>query len=146
MTREDGAARGPGLRRELKLWEAVALSIGIMAPTAAMALNGTAPAGLIGRAVPLAFVFATLAAGTGRRPVASGGAAAFAVLGFLINGFAPLVDAIEWLKYVSPFYYYEGHDPIANGVNLGDLAVLLAAAAVLTVVAVVGFGRRDLRN
>ncbi len=31
-----------------------------MAPTAAMALNGTAPAGLIGRAVPLAFVFATI--------------------------------------------------------------------------------------
>src|ERR1700678_1907797 len=31
-----------------------------MAPTAAMALNGTAPAGLIGRAVPLAFIFATV--------------------------------------------------------------------------------------
>ncbi len=31
-----------------------------MAPTAAMALNGTAPAGLIGRAVPLAFIFATI--------------------------------------------------------------------------------------
>src|SRR5262249_13990745 len=32
----------------------------IMAPTAAMALNGVAPAGLIGRAVPLAFIFATI--------------------------------------------------------------------------------------
>jgi amino acid transporter len=31
-----------------------------MAPTAAMALNGVAPAGLIGRAVPLAFIFATI--------------------------------------------------------------------------------------
>jgi amino acid transporter len=31
-----------------------------MAPTAAMALNGTAPAGLIGRAVPLAFLFAAI--------------------------------------------------------------------------------------
>ncbi len=31
-----------------------------MAPTAAMALNGTAPAALIGRAVPLAFIFATI--------------------------------------------------------------------------------------
>jgi hypothetical protein len=43
------------LRRELRFWEAVALSIGIMAPTAAIALNGVAAAGLIGRAVPLAF-------------------------------------------------------------------------------------------
>jgi amino acid transporter len=49
-----------GLRRELRFWEAIAISIGIMAPTAAMALNGTAPAGLIGRAVPLAFIFATI--------------------------------------------------------------------------------------
>ena len=51
---------GGGLRRELRFWEAIALSIGIMAPTAAMALNGTAPAGLIGQAVPLAFIFATV--------------------------------------------------------------------------------------
>ena len=50
----------PGLRRELRFWEAIALSIAIMAPTAAMALNGVAPAGLIGRAVPLAFIFATV--------------------------------------------------------------------------------------
>jgi amino acid transporter len=49
-----------GLRRELRFWEAIAISIGIMAPTAAMALNGTAPAGLIGRSVPLAFIFATI--------------------------------------------------------------------------------------
>ena len=41
------------LRRELRVWEAFAISIGIMAPTAAMALNGVAPAGIIGRAVPL---------------------------------------------------------------------------------------------
>src|SRR3954447_26343454 len=56
----EGRASGPGLRRELRIWEAVALSIAIMAPTAAMALNGTAPAGLIGQAVPLAFIFATV--------------------------------------------------------------------------------------
>ena len=59
-----GETRNPeeagGLRRELRFWETIALSIAIMAPTAAMALNGTAPAGLIGRAVPLAFIFATI--------------------------------------------------------------------------------------
>src|ERR687884_916327 len=54
-------AAGPaGLRRELRFWEAIALSIAIMAPTAAMALNGTVPAQLVGRAVPLAFIFATV--------------------------------------------------------------------------------------
>jgi amino acid transporter len=49
-----------GLRRELRFVEAIALSLAIMAPTAAMALNGTAVAGLIGRAVPLAFLIATV--------------------------------------------------------------------------------------
>jgi amino acid transporter len=49
-----------GLRRELHFWEAIALSIAIMAPTAAMALNGVGIAALIGRAVPLAFLFALI--------------------------------------------------------------------------------------
>jgi amino acid transporter len=49
------------LRRELRFWEAIALSIGIMAPTAAMALNGVAVSQHIGRAVPLAFLIATVA-------------------------------------------------------------------------------------
>lgn len=53
------AERG-GLRRELRFWEAIALSIGIMAPMAAMALNGVLPASLVGRAVPLAFLFAAI--------------------------------------------------------------------------------------
>ena len=45
------------------------------------------------------------------------------MLGFLLNGFAPLVDALDWLKYLSLFYYYEGHDPIGNGIDTGDIAV-----------------------
>jgi len=58
----DDTSRGH-LRRELRFWEAIAISVGIMAPTAAMALNGVAPAGLVGRAVPLAFLFAAIAIG-----------------------------------------------------------------------------------
>jgi ABC-2 type transport system permease protein len=87
-----------------------------------------------------------LAAATGRKAVAAGGAAAFAVLGFLINGFAPVVDALDWLKYLSPFYYYEGHDPLGNGVHVADLLVLAAATAALTAFAAVRIGRRDLRG
>jgi hypothetical protein len=38
------------LRRELRFWEAIALSIGIMAPMAAMALNASRrPASLVAR-------------------------------------------------------------------------------------------------
>jgi amino acid transporter len=60
VSTEADSAPEHGLRRELRFWEAIALSIGIMAPGAAMALNGTLPASLVGRAVPLAFVFASV--------------------------------------------------------------------------------------
>lgn len=50
----------PKLRRELRLVEAVGLSIALMTPTLAVALNGVLPATFVGRAVPLAFVFAAV--------------------------------------------------------------------------------------
>src|SRR5258705_7254980 len=46
------------LRRELKLFDAVALSLGIIGPVGGMALLGVGASGIIGRAAPLAFVFA----------------------------------------------------------------------------------------
>jgi amino acid transporter len=58
MSTNDGG-RG-GLRRELRFWETIALSIGIMAPTAAMALNGEGVAVHIGQAVPLAFLISAI--------------------------------------------------------------------------------------
>jgi len=103
-------------------------------------------------AVQLAFFgFATGAlalafgAGTGRRSLASGAAAAIAILGWLVNGFAPLVSAIDWLRYLSLFYYYSGHDPLARGVGVPGLIVLGLVTLVLTAAAVVTFDRRDLR-
>ena len=87
-----------------------------------------------------------LAAVTGRKAVAAGGSAAFAVVGFLINGLAPLVDGVSWLKFASPFYYYAGHDPLGNGIDLADLAVLGAATVALMMIATLGFRYRDLRG
>jgi amino acid transporter len=54
------AEKDRGLRRELRFWEAIALSIGIMAPTAAMALNGVGVAANVGQAVPLAFLISAI--------------------------------------------------------------------------------------
>jgi amino acid transporter len=54
---------GAGLRRELPFAGAIALSIGIMAPTAALALNGSGTAADAGRAVPLVFLLAAIGVG-----------------------------------------------------------------------------------
>ncbi|MCW2640525.1 MAG: amino acid permease-associated region [Dactylosporangium sp.] len=43
-------------RRKLKLWEALALSLGLMGPTLAMAGNGQGLIDAVGKAVPLVFV------------------------------------------------------------------------------------------
>ena len=48
----------PGLRRALGVFEVAGLSVAMMAPTAAMALNGALAATYAGAAVPLAFVLA----------------------------------------------------------------------------------------
>ena len=41
--------------------------------------------------------------------------------------------------------YDAGHDPLGNGIELSDLAVLGAATAALMVIAMLGFRYRDLR-
>jgi amino acid transporter len=48
------------LRRRLGLLGTMSISIGVMAPTLAMSITGVQPAGLLGRAAPLAFVFAAV--------------------------------------------------------------------------------------
>ena len=87
-----------------------------------------------------------LGASTGRRALAAEGAAGVALAGWLINGFAPLVEALDWLKYLSPFYYYAGHDPLTHGVDVVHLAVLGVLAAGLTAAGMAGIQRRDLRG
>jgi ABC-2 type transport system permease protein len=118
----------------------------------ALAGGGITLAHMAALAVALAFFgFATgavaiaLGAGTGRRSFATGIAAAVAVVGWLVNSFAPLVGALDWLKYFSLFYYYAGHDPLTRGVDITGVIVLGAVALVLTALGVVGFERRDLR-
>jgi ABC-2 type transport system permease protein len=86
-----------------------------------------------------------LGAGTGRRSLATGTASGVAVLGWLINSFAPLVGAIAWLKYLSLFYYYAGHDPLARGVDVAGIIVLAGVTFLLTAFGAVAIERRDLR-
>src|SRR6202012_1056363 len=53
-----GAGSGGGLRRSLSVWQAIGLSIALMAPSMAANINPQASAATAGRAVPLAFLIA----------------------------------------------------------------------------------------
>ena len=50
----------PGLRRSLSVWQAVGLSVALMAPSMAANINPQGTAGTVGRAVPLAFLLAAV--------------------------------------------------------------------------------------
>ncbi|MEO6826559.1 MAG: APC family permease [Microbacteriaceae bacterium] len=54
-------ASTPRLRRDLSVWEAIGVSVALMAPSMAININPQGSAGLAGRAVPLTFAIATVA-------------------------------------------------------------------------------------
>jgi amino acid transporter len=58
MSHRSDSSQG-ALRRELSVWEAIGLSLALMAPSMAANINPQGTAGTVGRAVPLAFLLAT---------------------------------------------------------------------------------------
>lgn len=96
----------------------------------------------------LGLFFGTLAlavgAVTGSRGLAWGVVAVVGVVGYVANTLGPSIEAISWSRSFSPFYYYAGGRPLANGWQPDDALVLLACSVVLVAVAVIGFRRRDI--
>jgi ABC-2 type transport system permease protein len=141
--------------------KAVALSIATIVVAAALFVGLVAGAAVAGTSLALDKVVAGLVSGTllglawagialalaafsGNRALAVGLTAALLVVTYFVNAMAPLVDVLDRIKVISPFYYYIGGDPIRNGLNVGHAAVLAAIAVAGFVVALVSFERRDL--
>jgi ABC-2 type transport system permease protein len=83
-------------------------------------------------------------AATGRRGLALGVGAGFAVFGFAANGLFNQIDGFEWIEGFSPFHWLNGNSPLENGVHTGD-ALIMAGLAVLVVTAgLLMLRRRDI--
>lgn len=97
----------------------------------------------------LALAFASIAlavgAATGRPEIASSIAGAIAVTAYLTNATLPLAGLGRWAE-LSPWYYALGSDPLRHGIDLTHLGVLTGLGAIALVIAVITFGRRDLRG
>jgi len=85
-----------------------------------------------------------IGAATGRPGLAAAVSAGLAVLAFMANAFLPLVEGWERAQELSPFYWYLGTNPLADGIDLGA-AILLGGFAVLFAIAgTIVFNRRDI--
>jgi ABC-2 type transport system permease protein len=80
----------------------------------------------------------------GKHGLSTGIASAIAMGTYFIYSLVPLVEGLEPVERVSPFYYYISADPLTNGLNLAHAAVLIGITAALLAVAIVTFERRDL--
>ncbi len=99
--------------------------------------------------VLLGWLFGALAlllgAALGRRGLAAGIAAAAAVLAYVVNGLAPLVDWIDTLRPASPWYHYVASDPLSSGLDPLHVGLLLAITVVLVAIGPPLLARRDIR-
>lgn len=82
---------------------------------------------------------------TGRPEVAAGVAGALALVAYVSAAMLPLAGFGDWAR-LSPWFYYSGSNPLANGLDVAHLVVLLAATAAVVALAVRVFDRRDLRG
>lgn len=92
--------------------------------------------------------FAAIAFGigayTGRRVVTLGAAAYIAVVSYLADSFLPQISVLRWTRNVTPFGWYLNGEPLSNGIQWGNCAMLLGLAVVFVAVGVWQFDRRDL--
>lgn len=82
---------------------------------------------------------------TGSRGTALGITAALAAVSYLVSSLAPVIAWIHPARYASLFYWSVGDQQLANGLSLVSAIVLVSIGIVLTIVAVAGFRRLDLR-
>ena len=87
-----------------------------------------------------------IGATTGDKGKAIGATTAIMALSFIAVGFLPLVEGGESVRKVFPWYYFDGGDPVTNGVLWGHVGLLTAGSVLFVIVSIVGFDRRDLKG
>lgn len=125
----------------LALFAAVALSARLVDMEIGTARVAGAVLGVYLLAVGHGSVAVLGGAATGRRSAAIGAAAALAVAGYLLNGLAELIAALEPWRVVTPFHWLG--EPIREGLEAGGAAALVALALTSAALSVPLFGRRD---
>ncbi|HUH07879.1 MAG TPA: ABC transporter permease subunit [Egibacteraceae bacterium] len=95
----------------------------------------------------LGLLFGTLAlaagAATGARSVAIAAAVTVAAVGWAADSFGPLIEGLDWLQRLSPFYYYDAARPLRDGLNAAHAVLLALLTAAALAAGLWRFERRD---
>jgi len=81
---------------------------------------------------------------TGNTTKSIGIASVIGIASYLIANLAPLVDSIEFTKFLSLFHYYKDSNPIINGFHEWHWSVFLVTSLILILLSLRIFRRRDL--
>jgi ABC-2 type transport system permease protein len=119
----------------------------IIVPGAGMDISVSHVAAACAGLIALVWCFAGIAflvgAATGRRASVVAVTGAIAVVTYLANGIGGMADGWHWLRWLSPFHYFIGTDPLRTGWHPAYLSVLVAAGLVASIAGVIVFARRD---
>jgi len=134
------------------------LWLGAFSGLVVWALNGSSELGLEGWRIVgasaaltgLAFLTASAAllagAATGRRMWATGAGAGVAVVGYILQALAKQSDDLDWLNALSPYAWVYRQSPLAEGVDLGGLALTWGLAVAFALASAFALRARDLRG
>ncbi len=103
---------------------------------------------LLGVLLGIFFGFVSLAVSgaTGNRRTAILSTAAAGFIAYFANAFIPVNESIAGWARLSPFFYYADGDPLANGINWTNAAVLAVLSLAVLAATLPLFQRRDIRN
>jgi ABC-2 type transport system permease protein len=97
--------------------------------------------------VALVWCFAGIAflagAATGKRAGVLAVTGVIAVATYMANAIGGMTDGWRWLRWLSPFHYFIGTDPLHTGWHPVHLLVLVAVGAATSIAGVLVFDRRD---
>ncbi len=86
----------------------------------------------------LSFMFGSI---TAKRGLSLGVASGVAFTSYLINSMAPSVSALSFADKLTPFHFYVTNSPL----EAKNVLILVAISAVLFLIGMTGFSRRDLK-
>lgn len=96
--------------------------------------------------VAYGMVVFSVAMATGKKGLAIAIASGYAFVSFVITSLAPSVDSLDIVDKFSIFHYYNLPQIMQNGLDMGNLMVLIGIVVALTIVGWLGFLRRDVRS